>query len=84
MEHPCKSCHVALEAIGLEAVTSAVTGPAVLAQSRLAHWLGGCEQVSYSISLFVASCYDIIYSHSFQFSPVMLCSLVEVAAGGAG
>ena len=34
--------------------------------------------------IFVGSCYGVMYSHSFQFSQVMLCSLVEVAAGGAG
>ena len=34
--------------------------------------------------IFVGSCYGVMYSHSFQFSQVMLCSLVAVVAGGAG
>ena len=37
-----------------------------------------------SYLFFVDSYYGIMYSHSFQFSQVMLFSLVEVTAGGAG
>ena len=51
------------------------------AQRWMAMWLRA-GKLSYLF--FVDSYYGIMYSHSFQFSQVMLFSLVEVTAGGAG